>query len=220
MQTAVVTGASRGLGEAIAEALLTQGYQVIGTSTSGEATDAVPNMVKLDLSDRASIHAGVKEIIERADGKINLLYNNAGYNNRSADAMLSDVDDALKVVQVNLLGLMELTALLLPQMDDNGLIMNMSSSAGDLPTLEGYNYGAYNVSKAAVDMYTRSLAKMVADRSLKVIATDPEWVATDMGGSGAPKHPAAVGEETLRLIANYDHLYSGGKYRHADLVWS
>lgn len=211
MNIAVVTGASRGLGEAISEALIAEGYDVIGTSTTGHPTDVVPDMVKLNLNDRHSIQEGAEEIIERADGKIKLLYNNAGYLGHRGN-LIDNVEDAIKVMQVNVLGLMELTALLVPHIQENGLIINMSSDAADPNSIKSFNHDAYNVSKASVDMYTRSLADSLAGRRIKVIATDPEWVATDMGGAGAPKRPSEVGEEAHRLIDTYDELVSGAKY--------
>lgn len=216
MKTAVVTGASRGLGEAIAAAFQAEGYTVIGTSTSGQPTEQVADMVALDMNDHESIAKAIETLSELTADGIDILYNNAGFIGKRG-SIVDDAADALKVMQVNTLGLMEFTQGLLPRINEGGLIINMSSGAGDIESVESFNYGAYNVSKAAVDFYTTSLARMVSDRGIKVIATDPEWVATDMGGSAAPKKPSEVGVEAVELVGNYDELVSGGKYRRAEL---
>lgn len=216
MKTAVVTGASRGLGAAIAEALAAEGYNVIGTSTSGQPTDSVTEMVQLDLSDAGSIKKVAETICDLAPDGVDLLYNNAGFIGKKG-SLVDNPDDLVKVMQINTTGQMEFTAYMLDHMNENSLIINMSSGAGDEGSLDGFNYGAYNVSKSAIDFYTKSLARMIADRGIKVIATDPEWVATDMGGMGAPKKPVEVAMEAVELINNYDSLQSGGKYLRAKL---
>ncbi|MDX1766382.1 MAG: SDR family NAD(P)-dependent oxidoreductase, partial [Candidatus Saccharimonadales bacterium] len=201
---------------AIARALRAEDFKVIGTSTKGKTNDAVDEMVQLDLTDRNSIKEAASKIRDISKDSIDVLYNNAGIIG-DRGAMITDIDGALELMQVNLLGLMEVTALLLPAVNKGGLIINMSSGAGDEASLDSFNLGAYNVSKAAVDFYTKSLSRMIESKGIKAIATDPEWVATDMGGSNAPKRPEAVGAEAVELVNKYDQLVNGEKYWRADL---
>lgn len=211
MKTVVVTGASRGIGKAIAAALKKQGYRVIGTSTSGTPNDAVDEMVLLDQNDRASIQKSAKQIVEFCPDGIDLLCNNAGFAGKKED-LIDDIDTALKTMQINILGMMELTTLLLPHINKQGLIIATSSDCADPEVTKVFDLGAYNISKAAVDMYTLSLGLQLTERGKKAIAIDPEWVITDMGSDDAFKQPEEVAQEVLMILEDYDAIQTGCVY--------
>src|SRR3990167_10375621 len=125
MKIVVITGVSRGIGEALANKFLQEGYGVIGTSTSGKSKINSPNlmMIKLDLSDTVSIKKAGKDI-KNTTANIDILMNNAGI---SADEELGKIDINVlrKNLEVNLIGLIAFTELLLPIISQNGQIINM-----------------------------------------------------------------------------------------------
>lgn len=202
MKTVVITGVSRGIGEALAKKFLQEGYTVIGTSTSGKSKIDNPNlsMVKLDLSDSTSIKRTGETILNQIQ-KINILINNAGM---SADEKLGEMDiNALrKNLEVNLIGLIIFTETLLSYISRNGQIVNTSSVMGsltaDLSDIE-LDYPAYRISKTAVNMYTKTLASRVKKREITVSSVHPGWVKTDMGGEGATREPEDAAKEIFKL---------------------
>lgn len=198
MQTALITGASRGIGKAIAEKLLSENYKVIGTSTSGNSDIQHENFeaIKLNLLDRESLKQAAKNI----DGKIDILINNAGFKGESK-SIINNIDDARNVLEINLLGLIEFTSLVLDQVNPGGSILNISSQLGTIESIKGYNLGAYNISKYALNAYSMSLAMYLQEKDIKVASVDPGWVQTDMGGQGADRKPEESAEDIWQMIS-------------------
>jgi len=202
MKTVVITGVSRGIGEALANKFLQEGYGVIGTSTSGKSKINSPNlmMIKLDLSDTVSIKKAGKDI-KNTTANIDILMNNAGI---SADEELGKIDINVlrKNLEVNLIGLIAFTELLLPIISQNGHIINMSSIMGSLTIKLGnseLDFPAYRISKTAINMYTKTLASRVKGRGIIVSSVHPGWVKTDMGGKDATKEPTEAANEIYKL---------------------
>jgi NAD(P)-dependent dehydrogenase (short-subunit alcohol dehydrogenase family) len=204
MKTILITGTSRGLGRAIAQKFLNEGYVVIGTSTSGNADVQHENlkMFQLDLSNQQSIKRCADEIRALEKG-IDILINNAGIAvEEEVDEPRINVAYVRKTLEVNLLGVIDFTERVIPLMNAGGQIVNVSSQAGSLG-FTGYdkNYPAYRISKAALNMVTRILAVRLADK-IKVSSIHPGWVKTDMGGEDADSTPEEVAENIFKFISS------------------
>src|SRR3954454_13370661 len=130
-RVALVTGASSGIGEAAARALVEAGFTVYGTSrraVAGEERDAV-TFLPLDVTDDESVASGVREVLGRS-GRIDVLVNNAGLGVAGA-AEESSVEQARALFDTNVFGAMRMTRAVLPvmRMQGSGRIINVSSSS-------------------------------------------------------------------------------------------
>jgi len=156
-RTVLVTGASSGLGKAIAERLVAQGHQVIGTGrrvADGEVLNGV-TMLRMDITDEASVKQGVEEALRRM-GRIDALINNAGLG---IQGPAQDIEPAMamRLLDTNVLGAHRLCRAVLPGMRarKSGLVINITSVAGNF----GLPYRAfYSASKAALERYGEALA--------------------------------------------------------------
>jgi NAD(P)-dependent dehydrogenase (short-subunit alcohol dehydrogenase family) len=198
MNTVLITGVSRGIGKALAQKFLNEGYFVIGTSVNGEVDFTNDNLkvFQLDLSDKKSI-----EKCANAIEKIDILINNAGALFDDEITELQN-DKLRQTLEVNLIGTSDFTEKLLNKISKDGHILFASSSAGSLFETDyathshhPNQYPAYKVSKAALNMYMRTLAMRLVDK-IKVSSYHPGWVKTDMGGEDAPMTP----EEAAHFI--------------------
>ena len=148
--------------------------------------------MRLDVTDAQSIRA-LAEALERVD----VLVNNAAISydtwNRAAT---TDLDFIRAALETNLLGAWALTQALLPQLraSGHGRVVNVSSGAGSLASMGG-GTPAYQVSKAALNALTRTLAGELRADGILVNAICPGWVATDMGGAGG--RPVADGAASV-----------------------
>ena len=184
---ALVTGASRGIGKAIAEQLGKQGMTVIGTATSEGGAEAISAYMKeadipgqgvmLDVSDDASVESVIEKIT--ADyGAITVLVNNAGITRDNLlMRMKSDEWDA--VINTNLTSLYRVVkACLRPMMKaKTGRIINIASVVGASGNAGQTNYSA---AKAGMVGFTKSLAQEIGSRGISVNAVAPGFIDTDM----------------------------------------
>ncbi|WP_225341638.1 SDR family NAD(P)-dependent oxidoreductase, partial [Mycobacterium avium] len=110
----LVTGASSGIGRAVAKAFAAKGFEVFGTTRNPRTAEPIPGveLVELDVTDAASVDAAVKSVIERT-GRIDILVNNAGSGILGA-AEESSVAQAQRLIDTNFLGLVRLTNAVLP----------------------------------------------------------------------------------------------------------
>jgi NAD(P)-dependent dehydrogenase (short-subunit alcohol dehydrogenase family) len=128
-KTAIVTGASSGIGEATAERLVKAGYTVYGTSRRGAGRDTRPfHMLPLDVTSDASVEAAVGEVI-RLEGRIDLLVNNAGFGVAPAGAEESSIEQARSIFETNFFGLIRMTRAVVPHMrrQGRGRIINIAA---------------------------------------------------------------------------------------------
>lgn len=202
MKTVVITGASRGIGKALAEKFLTEGYDVIGTSTTGKSAlaDEHVTMLALDLSSPGSI-ASCADAIRDMNKPVDILINNAGTWSGTEDDPIVHIDDLRHVLEVNLIGTIDFTQRLLPTIVANGHIVNISSRAGSLGHTHHSNYPDYKISKAALNMFTRVLAERLKG-SITVSSVHPGWVQTDMGGHDADITPEESASDIFALATS------------------
>lgn len=212
MKTALITGASRGLGKAITQMLLENNYQVIATSTSGEGDIEHKNITWFKLSaDKSEEIINLVEQVKKQYESLDLLFNNAGIFIDRDNAGIN-LDSLQQTLEVNLFGPIDLAQQLMDIMPEGSLVINMSSGLGSLTNDMGPGYGAYRISKAALNMFTRVLSSRLQAKGIKVISLDPGWVKTDMGGSAAPRNPEDVANDVKNLLANYENLQTGMFY--------
>jgi 3-oxoacyl-[acyl-carrier protein] reductase len=187
-QVAVVTGAGRGIGRAIALRLAIEGARVAcvsRTEANAKKTAAEINARRADAAKYYAVdvadHAAVQRIgaqILQDFGKIDILVNNAGMT-RDGLAMRMSVEDWDSVVNTNLRGAFSFTQAILRAMikQRSGRIINISSVSGLMGNAGQTNYAA---SKAGLIGFTKSLARELASRNITVNAVAPGFVATDM----------------------------------------
>ncbi|MET8450865.1 oxidoreductase [Streptomyces sp. NPDC005209] len=187
-KVALVTGASSGIGEAIARHLKEAGYTVYGAARRVDrmaalAEDGV-HTLSLDVTDEASLTAAIKRIID-AEGRIDVLVNNAGYGSYGA---LEDVslDEARAQIEVNVFGLARLTQLVLPHMraQRSGTVVNISSMGGKFTTPLG---AWYHASKYAVEALSDALRMETRPFGIHVTVVEPGSIQTEWGDIAADK---------------------------------
>jgi 3-oxoacyl-[acyl-carrier protein] reductase len=187
-QTALVTGASRGIGRAVALALAAEGAEVVvNYASSPEAAEAVVAEIqakggsayalKADVSDEASVDDLIKTVLTRSE-RIDVLVNNAGIT-RDGLLMRMKTEDWQAVINLNLTGVFLCTrAVTRPMLKQrSGRIINITSVVGLMGNAGQANYAA---AKAGVVGLTRSSAKEMASRGITVNAVAPGFIATDM----------------------------------------
>ena len=176
----LITGCSKGFGLLFIEKLAQDGHKVYATYRDRSNADALFELaerhhnihtVQLDVNEGAQIQA-VRELIERVDGRLNVLINNAGYGLMGE---LTDLSPALwkEQFQTNVFAPAELTCQLIPllnQAPEGGLVVNISSIASylGLPA-----FGAYSASKAALNTLSMSLAIEQSSNNLSVVVVEP-----------------------------------------------
>lgn len=174
---ALVTGASSGIGEAIAQRLFNAGYKVYGTSRRGGVSlDHSFEMLPLDVTSGVSVTAAVSELIH-LEGRIDLLVNNAGFGTAPAGAEESSIEQAKAIFETNFFGLVRMTRAVVPHMrrQRSGRIINISSVLGFLPMPYGALYAA---SKHAVEGYSESLDHELRNRGIRVSTIEPAYTRT------------------------------------------
>lgn len=195
-RVAVVTGASRGIGRFLADALVGAGWAVErGSSTVADVTDA------------AAVRRWIDEIRARR-GRIDLLVNNAGVIDAEVPLEESDPDEWWHTVEVNVRGPYLLTRAVLPVMleQGSGRVINLNSGAGIRP---GAIASAYNVSKTALGRITGSTHLSGVGRGVHAFDLAPGVVRTDMTGSMVQHRDRAEWTEPAEVIELFLALADG-----------
>jgi len=183
-QTALVTGASRGIGKAIAGALAAAGARVVGTATSAEGASAISAAlgaqgrgIVLDVRDLASIDAALKNI-EANEGAVAILVNNAGIT-RDQLLLRMKEDDWDDVQAANLKSVFRLSKAVIRGMlkARSGRIISVGSVIGSVGNAGQANYAA---AKAGMVAFSKSLAREVGSRGITVNVVAPGFIDTDM----------------------------------------
>jgi NAD(P)-dependent dehydrogenase (short-subunit alcohol dehydrogenase family) len=176
-KTAIVTGASSGIGEATAERLAAAGYRVFGTSRRAASTGQRSfEMLTLDVTSDQSVEAAVREVVRRAD-RIDVLVNNAGFGVAPAGAEESSIEQAQSIFDTNFFGIVRMTRAVVPEMRQRGggRIINIGSVLGFLPMPYGALYAA---TKHAVEGYSESLDHELRTLGIRVSVIEPAYTRT------------------------------------------
>lgn len=201
--TALVTGASTGMGAAIAERLAKRGLQVHAFARNEERlqeladrTGAIPHAV--DLTDTTALTAAVDGL------NVDVLVNCAGVS-RPGNILDSSEGDIDELVDVNLRSLLQLTRLVLPGMveRDNGHVINISSIAG---VYNFYGHTVYHATKAAVHQISRQLRNDTVGKRIRVTEICPGRVETEIFGRNMGGTPEAMDEAWKTYYEGYESL--------------
>jgi 3-hydroxy acid dehydrogenase / malonic semialdehyde reductase len=205
-KTAIVTGASSGIGAATVQALREAGVRVAGGSRRVDAIDA-DVALELDVTDRASCESFVDRALDELQS-IDILVNNAGLA-LGRDPFSESTEDAERtVLDTNVNGLIRMTRLALPHLDHGGHIVNMGSVAAIWPYEKGT---LYCLSKAAVHAFSRGLREDLLGRPIRVTTIAPGLVETDFSR-------IRFGGDEEKARAVYANVALGGPMRAEDVA--
>ncbi len=237
-RTALITGGNRGIGQQIARVLATEGWDVLIGSRDRQKGDAAAarlrketggrlKAVELDVTSDESVATAAQKLRDGAI-RIDALVNNAGVYGASPSVA--------QTIETNFFGPLRVTLAMLPLLRDGATITNVTSGLGSLGNVDARQRkllsdpaltrdalvaemrevaraggrDGYNVSKAALNALTRLFADELAPRGIRVNATDPGWVRTDMGGRGAPR---SVEEGAASVLFGVTATETGGVFR-------
>jgi len=198
-EVALVTGASRGIGRAILEALAAAGATVVGTATTASGAEAIGARLAelgagggglvLDVRDRAACEATVDAVV-KSHGQVGILVNNAGIT-RDMLAMRMKDDEWGDVIETNLSAVFRLARAVMRGMAKakRGRIINISSVVGSSGNAGQANYAA---AKAGVEGMTRALARELGSRAITVNCVAPGFIDTDMTRRLSPQQTQAL----------------------------
>ncbi len=211
-KTALVTGASSGIGEATAQRLAMAGYKVYGTSRRGaQAGQRSFEMLPIDVTSDESVDAAVREVM-RLDGRIDVLVNNAGFGVAPAGAEESSIEQARSIFDTNFFGIVRMTRAVVPHMrhQGGGRIINIGSVLGFLPMPYGALYAA---TKHAIEGYSESLDHELRTRGIRVSVIEPAYTKTQFDANFVEPDSkldeyrearAALGERVKEVMAVAD----------------
>ncbi len=223
-KTALVTGASSGIGKSTVEQLLAAGATVYAAARRVEKMQDLEkdgaHLVKMDVMDEESMVSGINSILAK-EGSIDILINNAGYGSYGA---IEDVpiDEARRQFEVNIFGLARLTQLVLPNMRENGYgkIINISSMGGKIYTSFG---GWYHATKHALEGFSDCLRLETEQFGIDVIIIEPGGIATEWGVIAAKNLKKTSGSGAYAASANkaadsMAEMYSGSQLSPPSLI--
>ena len=231
---ALITGANKGIGLETARQLAALGYEVVvGARKEAEGRKAAEEIgakahfLHLDMNDSSTFPLAA-EWLESKFGRLDALVNNAGIGlDNGMKPSQTPMELIRKTFETNVFALVELTQILLPLLrrSEAGRIVNVSSILGSLtlnadvnaPLGEWRSFG-YNGSKAALNMFTATLAYELRDTKIKVNSAHPGWVKTDLGGENAPLGVTEGALTSVRLATLPADGPSGGYFHNQDVL--
>lgn len=190
-KVAIVTGASRGIGRAVAETFVAQGASVLLLARSDAVHDVakalnqggeVATAIQGDVNDEASVRACIQRC-RKDHGRLDVLVNNAGAMTQAVLGMVS-MNDLRSLLEVNVVSAMNMTQYATRLMKDSGSIVNLASIASR--GLVGS--AAYSAAKGAVVSLTRAAAKELAPRNVRVNAIAPGFIDTELTRNLSPEN--------------------------------
>ncbi len=216
----VVTGSSRGIGEAIARGYAREGAKVVITHvTQKEKAQQIAReinaelVLQLDVRDRASIRHAFKQVAEQF-GHINVLVNNAGVN-RTADFDKQTDEEWNEVIDVDLSGVFRCCQEVLPYITDYGHIINIASLSGEYG---GPRTPSYAAAKAGVMALTHNLARFLGPRNICVNALSPGVIAGEFTEKtmSPDVRETALSLMLLKRFARYDEMVGAAIFLASD----
>lgn len=225
MKTAVITGASRGIGSEFVVRLLDRGWRVYaGYRQDMHRLDLLENenlfTCQLDVTDNDSI-AAFANIIEY---RVDLLINNAGVPD-GRWRNIKEIDDewALDVININSIGPVRLVRSLYDKMggENPSTVVMISSLMGSIDDCHSGRSYAYRASKTALNMFTVAMKKEALEDNISFLILHPGWVKTRMGGENAPVEMETSVDGMMELIGKHTLEDSGRfvQYDGVDLPW-
>jgi NAD(P)-dependent dehydrogenase (short-subunit alcohol dehydrogenase family) len=226
MPTALVTGASRGLGLAFVRSFAGDGWQVHACCRSPEKSNELRGLGgpvsihRLDVTDGLRVASLAREMNDEA---IDILVNNAGISDDRRGFNETDFDDFVEVLKVNTLAPLRIAERFADHVarSERKLIVNISSIMGSIQDNASGGRYLYRASKAALNMITRSLSVDLRERGIVVVSFHPGWVRTDMGGEDAPISPEESVEGMREVMDRLTSEDSGRflDYQGKELPW-
>jgi len=189
-KVAVVTGAARGFGRAIADRLAAEGCTVAGWDLAPDPDQRLAHAQTMDVSDETSVAAALQATLD-ALGRVDILVNNAGVNGPTVPCWEYPVAEWHRVLAVDLTGVFLCSRTVVPHMRarGSGRIVNIASIAGK----EGNaNSGAYSAAKAGVIALTKSLGKELAGSGVLVNCITPAMAETELLREMTPEYIAGI----------------------------
>ena len=225
MKTAVITGASRGIGSEFVVRLLDNGWRVYaGFRQNKHRLDLLENenliICQLDVTDNDSI----ERFTNGVEYHIDLLINNAGVPD-GRWRNIKEIDDqwALDVININSIGPVRLVRSLYDKMSGENLstVVMISSLMGSIDDCHSGRSYAYRASKTALNMFTVAMKKEALEDNISFLILHPGWVKTRMGGENAPVEMETSVDGMMRLIEKHNLEDSGRfvQYDGVDLPW-
>ena len=216
---ALITGANRGIGYAIAQGLLEANFRVIigsrsfekGKTAAKKLNSNLVSVVEIDIADDDSIDRAFKEVSDKISS-LDVLINNAGiFPDNGFNILTIERDLLIKTFNVNTFGAIRVTQKFLPLLEkaNAARIINYSSGYGQLAELSA-GVPSYCLSKLAVNGTTIMLADALHSKNISVNSVDPGWVSSDMGGENAPR-TVEKGADTAVWLATAESIKDSGK---------
>ncbi|HXM25934.1 MAG TPA: oxidoreductase [Chthoniobacterales bacterium] len=226
-QVWLITGSSRGLGRALAQAVLDHGHKLVATARNPAQFADLPERygdqvrtVALDVTDEQAANSAIKAASE-AFGRLDVLVNNAGYGNVGSieDTSLADFRAQ---IETNLFGVINVTKAAIPLMREqrSGHILQLSSVGGRVGAL---GRAPYSAAKWGVEGFSEVLAKEVGPLGIKVTIIEPGGFRTDFAGSsttireGRPEYDSTIGA-VARFQRDYNGVQPGDPVRAAAVI--
>ena len=228
---ALVTGGNRGIGLEVCRQLAQQGFLVLLTARDVAKAKAAAQKVSdagrvepvvLDVADASSIAKAAADVSKRY-GHLDVLVNNAGINYDTWEkAENADINGTvMETIATNLLGPWRVCQAFMPMLRKRhaARIVNVSSESGSLSEM-GAGPPAYQVTKAALNALTRTLAGELRGSEILVNSVCPGWVATDLGGASAPRNVKEGAASVIWAATLPDGGPTGGFFRDGNpLPW-
>jgi NAD(P)-dependent dehydrogenase (short-subunit alcohol dehydrogenase family) len=219
----LITGANRGLGLELARLCAARGDQVFAGCRFPERDTALQDLsedypgqisiLPVDVADAASVNQSARQVSREID-VLDMLINNAAMNAEGETLRTFDAEKATEQWRVNAVGSMLVAQKFLDLLKKgkSPKIINVSSEAGSISTMDHFRGYYYFGSKAALNIFTRSMAWDPDTAGIITIALHPGWVRTDMGGSNADLSVTESAEGILKVIARLTSEDNGRFY--------
>ncbi|MCB2378233.1 SDR family oxidoreductase [Hymenobacter sp. BT635] len=233
MKSVLITGANRGLGLELTRQYLERGDHVFAATRQPEGATDLQILAQqrggqlvvlpLDVTSAASLAAAYEQVAAATD-HLDILINNAGIlpghpgsgiddNQESQKLGQLRYEDAMQVIGTNAVGPLLVTQQFLPLLKagHKSRVVSLSSGLGSLELKASGSHYHYSASKAAMNMYMRTLAAEAGHHGIISIMVDPGWIRTDMGGTGAAL-PAADSARGIIRLTDQLHAEENGSF--------